>query len=131
MMMQKLKDLLSRFFGSDKSQDSGTDDVEFKFVERRIDENYTQVATKITTGKYAGLVFSVGPVSFSEVHATDELGGVLTDEKGDPIVTRINMDYKFVVEFKPEGMSVSDDLDSIVGDIILKTLEKEADSQES
>ena len=132
--MTSLKEMICRLFaGSNKHPETPDEecDVQYTFVERRIDDNYTQVGTKITSGKYAGLVFSTGPVQFSEVFARDNLGAILTDASGEPVVETISMNYKFVIEFKPEGMEVCDDLDQIIGDIVLKTVMKETGEADS
>jgi hypothetical protein len=84
--------------------------VNYEFVERKVEGDETglvQVATRITYGKYEGLIFSTGPVTF---------------EENGP---EIKLNYKFIVEFLPENMELASDLDNVVGDIIMDVLSKE------
>lgn len=82
--------------------------LSYEFVERKLDDDVIQTATRVTDGKYKGLVFSTGPVSFTEDNET------------------IKLNYKFMVEYLPEGMEVEPDLDNLIGDIIMDVISKEA-----
>lgn len=83
---------------------------QYIFVERRIDEEYVQVATKITSGKYDGVVFSIGQVSLSP-----------GEKPGDPP----NLSYQYMVEFMPDGIEKDETFDKLIGDIIMDILESD------
>lgn len=84
----------------------------YEFVERKFDDEFVQVATKITSGPYAGVVFSVGQVSFSE--------------EGE----QIKLNYQFKVEHSPDGIDLTN-INTTVGDIIMDTIEKDIQSEDS
>lgn len=79
------------------------------FVERKINEDYTQVAIKITEGKYSGLIFSANDVSI---------------DPSDPEAPVLN--FKTKVEFTPEDVKeIGEDFNQIAGDIILDILDED------
>lgn len=84
---------------------------EYSFVERKFDDEFVQVATKIGSGKYEGLVFSVGNVSF--------------EDKNE----EVKLNYNFKIEFAPQNMKIEKDLDNIIGDIIMDAIMKDIDSK--
>lgn len=87
----------------------------YTFVERRIDEEYVQVATKITSGKYDGLIFSIGQVSLSP--------------STDPANEAPQLSYQYMVESMPDGVEKDESFDKMIGDIIMDILEDEYASQ--
>lgn len=97
--MGGLKQILSSFVAPSP--------LSYEFVERKLDEDVIQTGTRIKAGKYAGLVFSTGPVTFTEEGET------------------IKLNYKYMVEYLPEGVEVEDDLSNIIGDIIMDVVSKE------
>lgn len=97
--MGALKQILSSFVAPSP--------LSYEFVERKLDEDVIQTGTRIKAGKYAGLVFSTGPVTFTEEGET------------------IKLNYKYMVEYLPEGVEVEDDLSNIIGDIIMEVVSKE------
>lgn len=97
--MGALKQILSSFVAPSP--------LSYEFVERKLDEDVIQTGTRIKAGKYAGLVFSTGPVTFTEEGET------------------IKLNYKYMVEYLPEGVEVEDDLSNIIGDIIMDVVSKE------
>lgn len=97
--MGALKQILSSFVAPSP--------LSYEFVERKLDEDVIQTGTRIKAGKYAGLVFSTGPVTFTEEGET------------------IKLNYKYMVEYLPEGVEVEDDLSNIIGDIIMDGVSKE------
>ncbi len=101
-----LKEILSAITGQTKTP------LSYEFVERKLDEEFIQTATRITDGKYTGIVFSTGPVTFTEEGET------------------IKLNYKYVVEFLPEGVLIESDLDNLIGDIIMDVVSKEVISEE-
>lgn len=84
----------------------------YEFVERKFDDEFVQVATKITSGQYAGVVFSIGNVCFSE--------------EGE----QIKLNYQFKIEHAPEGIDVTN-INTTVGDIIMDTIEKDIQSDDA
>lgn len=87
----------------------------YTFVERRIDDEYVQVATKITSGKYEGLIFSIGQVSLSPSQNPNEEPPQLS--------------YQYMVEHMPDGIEKDENFDKMIGDIIMDILEDEYASQ--
>lgn len=87
----------------------------YTFVERRIDDEYVQVATKITSGKYEGLIFSIGQVSLSPSQNPNEESPQLS--------------YQYMVEHMPDGIEKDENFDKMIGDIIMDILEDEYASQ--
>lgn len=81
--------------------------LSYEFVEKKLDEDLIQTATRIKEGKYAGLIFSTGPVSFTEENET------------------IKLNYKYKVEYLPEGVELTPELDNLIGDIIMDVVAKE------
>lgn len=97
--MNPIKAILSSF--------TAKEPLSYEFVEKKLDEDLIQTATRIKEGKYAGLVFSTGPVTFTEEGET------------------IKLNYKYMVEYLPEGVEVEDDISNIIGDIIMDVVSKE------
>lgn len=99
-----LKDLFSLLKKDDKIP-------EYDHVERKIDEEFVQVATRIKSGQYEGVIFSVGGVSMTE--------------EGE----EIKLNYQYRIEHLPEGMDVSK-IDTTIGDIIMDVIQKDVESKE-
>ena len=78
----------------------------YEFVERKIDDEFVQVATKINSGPYKDVIFSVGGVSFRE--------------EGE----EIKLNYQFRIESNPTDVDTSG-IDTLIGDIIMDVLGKE------
>lgn len=97
--------MLKSLFQSITKQPEAT--PKYEFVERKLDEEFIQTATRITDGKYKGLIFSTGPVSFTE------------DKE------QIKLNYQFRIEYLPGGMEVESDLDNLIGDIIMEVVASE------
>lgn len=87
----------------------------YTFVERRIDEEYVQVATKITSGRYEGTIFSIGQVSLAPGSNPD-----------DPP----QLSYQYMVEHMPDGVEKDETFDKMIGDIIMDILESDYKNQE-
>lgn len=99
--------LLDRLFGKEEGSSEGL--PLFGFVEKKVDNEHVMVATQIQSGKYKGLIFSTGKVTLTPNEASETM----------------ELSYKYIIEFKPEGMSIDEDLNKVVGDIIMETLKKE------
>lgn len=108
-MIDAVSDLIKNIFNA-----TDRELPKYSFVERKFDDEYVQVATKIESGKYSGVVFSVGEVKFSGE----------TQES-------INLNYQFMVEYCPPDVTIEEGFDNIVGDIIMDVIAKEVASQES
>lgn len=83
----------------------------YSFVERKFDDEFVQVATKIGSGKYEGLIFSVGNVSFADSEQ------------------EVKLNYEFKIESAPDGLVIEKDLDNIIGDIIMDVIAKDVEAQ--
>lgn len=86
----------------------------YSFVERKFDDEFVQVATRVDSGKYSGVVFSVGNVSF-----------------GDETSDKINLNYQFKIEHSPEGVEIGEDFSTVVGDIIMDVIAEDYLSADS
>ena len=81
----------------------------YQFVERKISEEYTQVAIKIVEGKYSGLIFSANDVSLDGTNPETPV-----------------LNFKTKIEFKPESIDkIDSDFDQVAGDIILDILDED------
>lgn len=80
----------------------------YVFVEKKADEDIIQMATKITSGKYQGTVFSTGLVTLTE--------------KNDSL----SLNFKYIIECMDESLQDGEELSQIIGDIIWEEIQKEA-----
>lgn len=85
---------------------------QYTFVERKVDDELIQVATRIQSGKYKDLIFSTGRIS------------LLPKQNGEE-GQNFELNYTYLVEHKPEGLEEGEDLNKIVGDIIMDALQKD------
>lgn len=113
---------LDKFFGSfkkDQVQEEPDQNSlpDFEFVEQKVNSEHVKVATRIKSGKYKGLIFSVGQVRFVPQETPE--GEIQVEPE------KIDFNYNFLIEFAPVGLEVGPDLDRIVGDIILESLKKD------
>jgi len=83
--------------------------VKFSFVER--DDH---IATRITEGDYAGVVYQVGRIQFTEPNATGHRG----------------MRFKYQILENPKDVEIKDDFTSVVGDIIVEQIEQKLEQGE-
>jgi hypothetical protein len=77
-------------------------------------EQDKHIATQIDEGEYAGVLYRVGRIQFSE----PDNGG----HRG--------MRFKYELIRVPEGVEIGDDFTGIVGDIIVEQIEEKLDKGE-
>jgi len=83
--------------------------VKFSYVEKE-----DHIATRISEGEYAGVVYQVGRIQFSEPDATGQRG----------------MRFKYQILDNPNDVEIKDDFTSVVGDIIVEQIEQKLEEGE-
>ena len=83
--------------------------VKFSYVEKE-----DHIATRISEGEYAGVVYQVGRIQFSEPDATGHRA----------------MRFKYEILENPKDVKIEDDFTSIVGDIIVEQIEQKLEQGE-
>lgn len=105
--MSTLKGLLDKFFGGEGKPSL----PEYILVERVFSEEFVVTGVKITSGEFAGLIFTSAPqVQF----------------KPNPDGT-VSLSYTYNIEIPSSDLSAMDDkakVDKLVGDIILDIIDK-------
>ena len=83
--------------------------VKFSFVEKE-----DHIATRITEGDYADVVYQVGRIQFSEPNAEGQRG----------------MRFKYQILDNPNDVEIKDDFITVVGDIIVEQIEQKLEQGE-
>ena len=83
--------------------------VKFSYVEKQ-----DSIATRIDDGEYAGVIYQVGRIQFSE-----------PNESGHRA-----MRFKYEILDNPKDVEIKDDFTSLVGDVIVEQIEQKLEQGE-